>query len=100
MRKRTNAASVWITARRIGQSCGSDHEGGFLSVSGGCENVLVNGFAAAAAGAAGVAADVAVFEGAACNSSSWGGSCCNCYSHRPHHHAGSVHVGRSPALGP
>lgn len=95
MRRRKNAASVWIMVRRIGQSGESDHEGGFQSVSGSCEIVLVNSFAAAAA-----AADiVAVFEDSACNSSSSrGGSCCYCYSH--HHHAGSVHVGRSPSLGP
>ncbi len=89
MRKRKNAGSVWIMARRIGQSGESDHEGGFLSVFVGCKIVLGDSFAVAV---------VAVFEDAACNSSSLGGSCC--YSHHPHHHAGNVHVGRSPAPGP
>lgn len=92
MRKRKNAASVWIMVRRICQSGERDHKGDFLSVAGRCESVLVNNSAA-----------VAVFEGTACNSSSWGGSCCCCcccYSHHYHHHAGSVHVGSSPALGP
>lgn len=92
MRKRENVASVWIMERRIGQSGERDHEGGFLSVSGGCEIVLVNGFA--------VVAVVAVFEGAACNSSSSAGSCCCCYSHHPLRHAGSAHVGSNPALCP
>lgn len=91
MRKRENVVSVWIMERRIGQSGERDHEGGFLSVSGGCEIVLVNGFAVAV---------VAVFEGAACNSSSSAGSCCCCYSHHPLRHAGSAHVGSNPALCP
>lgn len=98
VRKRKNAVSVWIRVRRIGQSDETDYEVGFLSVSGSCEIVLVNGFAAAAA-AAGVAGIDTVFEDAACNSSSWGGNYC-CCSHRPHHHAGSVHVGSNLALGP
>lgn len=97
MRKRTNAVSVWIRVRRIGQTDETGCEGGFLSVSGSREIVLVNGFAAAVA--AGVAGTDTVFEGAACNSSSWGGNYC-CCSHRPHHHVGSVHVGSNPALGP
>lgn len=92
--KRKNAASVWIMARRIGQSGESDLVAGFLSASGRCEIVPVNSFAAAAVGVA-----VAVFEGTASNSSSWGGSCYY-YNHLPHRHAGNVHVGRSPALGP
>lgn len=97
MRKRKNAASAGIMAWRIGQSGESDHEGGFLSVSGGCDIVLVNSFAAADT----VVAAVDVSEGAACNSSSLGGSCCCCcYSHRLHRHAGNVHVGSSPALAP
>lgn len=91
--RKTNAASVWIKEKRIGLSGESDHEGGFLSVSAGCVIVLVNCFAAVAAGV------VAVFEDSACNSSSWGDSYC-CCSHLLRHHAGTVHVGRSPALCP
>lgn len=70
MRKRKNAASVWIMARRIGQSGESDHEGGFLSVSARCEIVLANNFAVAVDAVDAVDAVVAVFEGAASNSSS------------------------------
>lgn len=87
-----NAVSVWIKEKRIGQSGESDHEGGFLSVSAGCVIVLVNCFVADAGAAVAV---VDVFEDSACNSSSWGDSCC--CSHLPLHHAGSVHVGNSPA---
>lgn len=72
MRKRMNAVSAWIMGRKSGQSGESDHEMGFLSVSGHCEIVLVNSSAAAVA-------VVAVSEGTACDSSSWGGSCyCYC----------------------
>lgn len=95
-RRRKNAESVEIMAKRIGQSAECEQEGGFLSVSGRCVIGLLTGFDADAA-AAGV---VAAFEDAACNSSSWDGSCYCCIRHHLHHHAGTVHVGSSPALGP
>lgn len=98
MRKRKNAVSVWIRVKRIGQIDETGCVGGFLSASGSHEIVLVNGFAAAAVAAGAVGIDT-VFEDAACNFSSWAENYC-CCSHRPHHHVGSVHVGRNPALGP
>lgn len=92
MRKRKNDASVWIMVT-ICQSGESDHVGGFLSLSGSCEIVPVNSFAAGTADDAAVA----FFEGSACSSSNWAGSYCYYYS--LHHHVGIVLVESSPAPG-
>lgn len=55
MKKRKNAASVWIRVRGIGQSGGTDPEGDFLSVSERWGIVRVSSAAASAAAFAGSA---------------------------------------------
>lgn len=86
-----NAVSVLTGVIKTGPSDESDFEEGFPNGSGNFAAVLENGFVAAAA----------VFEGSACNSSSWDESCCGCCCciHRLHL-AGSVHVGSSHAPDP
>lgn len=84
-----NAGNALTGVIKSGPS--DDFEEGFPNDSGHFAVVLENGFVAA----------VAVFEGSACNSSSWDESycgCCCCIHHL--HLAGSVHVGSSHAPDP
>lgn len=82
-----NAVNAWTGVIKTGPSDESDFEEGFLNDSGHFAAVLENGFVAAAA----------VFEGSACNSSSWDESYCGCCCIHHLHLAGSVHVGSSHA---